>query len=187
VADGVEGICSALADGHLVSIGNPWFEKWIIYREGVFGWPILKEVDADDPVAGGHETLIYAYDKNEAIFYGMNSWGAGWGINGFYKMHFSSIDVFKQVGGYDAHYITFSPEPLPPPVCIDGETKCEGYNLYVCQGNQWQLKEVNSASCGYVPPKPSPCKVGNSMAAFLNLYSRAFNRKGRFYYLDKEK
>jgi hypothetical protein len=184
VDNGIEGICSAIADGHFVSIGSPWFEKWLIYREGVFGWPILKEVDADDNVAGGHETCLYGYDKNQAILYGMNSWGTDWGISGFYQMHFSSIDVFKEVGGYDAHYITFSPTPLPPLVCIDGEKKCEGYDLYECQNNQWVLKEQNSATCGYMPPEPSTCKWGQGMASFLNklFFLEERNRKGRFYY-----
>jgi len=32
--------------------------------------------------------------------------------------------------------------------------------------------------------KSSPCKVGNVLASTLNLYSKTFKRKGRFYYLN---
>lgn len=103
--DGVDGICSALAAGHLVSIGCPWFAKWFSLS------PIgtLSAVTKDDPTVGGHATLIYGYDKSigPGVFLGMNSWGTEWGENGFYKVYFSAIPVFKQLWGYDAHYITF--------------------------------------------------------------------------------
>ena len=34
------------------------------------------------------------------------------------------------------------------------------------------------------PPTPSPCLHGNNIAKFLNIFSKAANRKGRFYYLN---
>jgi len=43
-------------------------------------------------------------------------------------------------------------EPVQPPECNEGETKCEGYDLYQCQNGRWVLKEQNSTQCGYVPP-----------------------------------
>jgi len=46
--------------------------------------------------------------------------------------------------------------PFKPPECKEGETKCEGYDLYVCENGKWVLKERNSPQCGYTPP-PTPC------------------------------
>jgi hypothetical protein len=43
-----------------------------------------------------------------------------------------------------------------PPVCQEGETKCVGYDLYVCQAGQWQLSKANAMECGYTPPPPPP-------------------------------
>ena len=109
VVEGVGGICSALADGHLVSIGTPWFDKWLDAPNGV-----LVNVTENDSVAGGHETCLYGYDQQKSVFYGANSWGEDWGNRGLYTMPFDAIQVFKALGGYDAHYIIFEVIPLPP-------------------------------------------------------------------------
>ena len=109
VADGVEGLVSALAEGHPVNIGTPWPNVWGGYTGG-----ILPEINKDADLAGGHDTFLYGYDKSENIFFGQNSWGMSWGNKGRYKMPMSCFTVFKQMGGYDAHYITFTCDPITP-------------------------------------------------------------------------
>ena len=44
------------------------------------------------------------------------------------------------------------PPPPPPPECEEGETKCIGPDLYICQDGQWVLKEKNSPECQAPPP-----------------------------------
>jgi len=44
---------------------------------------------------------------------------------------------------------------IPPFVCDEGAEDCQGFDLYECVNNQWQLKEENSTKCGYVPPPPN--------------------------------
>ena len=111
VGDGVPGIMSAIADGQPVSIGTPWFAKWQDVLQGFL--PVCAK---DDEILGGHETLLYGYDRRANVFYGMNSWGTEWGDAGYYVMPASMFDVFKTLGGYDAHYITFDNVPLPTPL-----------------------------------------------------------------------
>lgn len=117
VTGGVTGICSALAEKHLVSLGAPWFNKWFTAPAGVLAIP-----SKDDFSGGGHETCLYGYDQDKAVFYGINSYGKDWGDLGLFTMPFESLDVFKALGGYDAQYITFnppvsgpSPQPAPAP------------------------------------------------------------------------
>lgn len=110
VVDSVDGLCSAIADGFCVSIGTPWFKKWMnpmpTWRCGWRNVPgILPEVTVSDETVGGHETFLYGYDMKQQVFYGQNSWGITWGAGGRYIMPFSAIEVFKDLGGYDAHYI----------------------------------------------------------------------------------
>lgn len=149
VTDGVNGICSALADGHFVSLGTPWFDKWFDAPNG-----ILANVTTSDSVAGGHETCLYGYDLLKSVFYGINSWGTDWGDKGFYIMPFDAISIFKSLGGYDAHYVTFDAtiEPNPNPPTPD--------------------------------PEPSKCKWGNSVAKAMNVafMQGLRGREGRFYY-----
>ena len=100
VDQGTAGLMSALAEGHFVSIGTPWFEEWM--SPGLSGK--LSAPSGSSSVAGGHETYLYGYDSGKELFFGCNSWGRTWGSCGKYKMPFSSFDVFKDLGGYDAHY-----------------------------------------------------------------------------------
>jgi hypothetical protein len=121
--DGVDGLCDALATGFVVSIGTPWFNEWInISSDGILPIPTVNSA-----VAGGHETALFAYDRKKSVFLGVNSWGTEWGNAGKYTMPFESIDMFKEKGGYDAHYISFTseidnnPPPEPDPSdCVFG-------------------------------------------------------------------
>jgi C1A family cysteine protease len=114
--DGIDGIKSALAAGHLVSIGSPWYSSWM-YPDANGNCP-----DSYDFVAGGHEYLCYGYDSGRKILLCQNSWGKSWGNGGRFTIPFSAIDEFKFDGGYDAHYVNVDwgdvepepPEPEPP-------------------------------------------------------------------------
>jgi hypothetical protein len=110
VADGIDGLISALAEGHPVNLGTPWPNSWGGYVEG-----ILPTINKDSDLAGGHDTFLYGYDKTANVFFGQNSWGLSWGNKGRYKMPMGCFTVFKQMGGYDAHYVTFKADPYVPP------------------------------------------------------------------------
>jgi hypothetical protein len=110
ITEGTYGIMSALANGHLVSLGCPWFDKW--YAPAADG--ILPKVNKDDEILGGHATLLWGYDND--VLHGRNSWGREWGCKGNFAMRMSSLDVFKQLGGYDAYYIELSLSPQATPV-----------------------------------------------------------------------
>jgi hypothetical protein len=152
VTEGVQGICSAIAFKHLVTIGSPWFSKWMQTQDGILPVP-----DVNDGLVGGHETCLYGYDQVKAVFYGMNSWGTSWGDKGFFTIPFECFDLFKALGGYDAHFITFVNDPEPEPVPVPDP----------------------------VPePIPSNCPYGNGMAKALNFLQERRSRRGRFYYLN---
>ncbi len=129
VDNGIDGICSAIADGHFVSIGSIWFDKWM--ETDANG--NLAAVKSSDHVAGGHEYYLYGYDKKTQKFLCANSWDTNWGKKGMFTLPFQAIDIFKQVEGYDAHYVDVKwgtqPEPTPVPVSnlynIKGQVELE--------------------------------------------------------------
>ena len=130
VIDGVGGICGAIAEGHFVSIGTPWPDKWI-HREPFNG--DLEEITANDSSAGGHETCLYGYDQIKQVFHGINSWSEEWGDGGLYTMPFSAFDTFKEMGGYDAHFIGLEAAPEEPE---NGDTSpCRIARAYIFFGN----------------------------------------------------
>lgn len=120
---GVDGICSAISQGYFVSIGTPWYDKWV---DAVGPDGILAAVTNREAPAGGHETCLFGYDRTKQMFYGMNSWSAEWGKNGTYEMPFSSFAAFNFQGGYDAHCMTAAwtavPVPVPVPVPTPAST-----------------------------------------------------------------
>ena len=109
VDNGVDGLKSAMADGHTMVVGAPWFAQWEDYSSGVLPVPTV-----NSPVAGGHDTEWADYDDSVQAFYCQNSWDVPWGIQGHFWLPYAAIDIFKQLGGYDAHYLTFDPLGTPP-------------------------------------------------------------------------
>lgn len=127
VVDGIDGICEVLASGKYVSIGTPWFKKWMRPKNGK-----LVEVTALDEVSGGHETCLYGYDLLKEIFYGINSWGTEWGNKGHFTIPFSAFEVFKNRGGYDSHYIGQTAAPEEPE---EKDSLCSIARAYAGLGN----------------------------------------------------
>jgi hypothetical protein len=154
VTDGIEGLTTALADGHCCCIGGPWFYNWYSAPGGT-----LVPVTATDNVVGGHETSLYGYDLAAGVFFGQNSWGTDWGNKGRFTMPFSALAVFKELGGYDAHYVTYNIAPLPPP-------------------------EPPPEPPTPPDPTPSKCKWGNSLVKAMNQVQAIRGRRGRFYYMN---
>lgn len=114
LVDGVDGIMGALASGHLISLGTPWYGSWSdTDANGILS-------DNYGSVAGGHEYLCYGYDSTLRLLYCQNSWGPSWGKSGRFAIRYSAIDAFKSDGGYDAHIVLVDwgevvpPEPDPP-------------------------------------------------------------------------
>ena len=99
VVDGLDGLCQALADGHLISWGIPWAAEWMSPKEdGILASPML--------VAGGHEVCLYGYDTKTQLFKIANSWTDGWGDKGKCYMNFAYLKWIVAQGGYDAHFFT---------------------------------------------------------------------------------
>lgn len=113
VVGGAAGIASALAEGKPVSIGTPWYDKWMTPAGPQ---ALLPDITEKDSPAGGHETVVYGYDILDQTFLCQNSWGTSWGNAGRFKMPMSAFSVFTLHGGYDAHTIdvNWTPAPTPP-------------------------------------------------------------------------
>lgn len=120
VVNGVDGICSVLAEGNYVSLGTPWPQIWMSSKDGVLATPKLT-----DRLAGGHEFYAYNFSRTRKVFYCVNSWGISqWSYSGktvpkgHFTIPFAAFDYFKYQGGYDAHcakvrWVTPQPEPVP--------------------------------------------------------------------------
>lgn len=138
----LDEIQQAIASGRMVLIGSivtwtNWADGWIIQPEGI--------------LAGGHATFQLAYNRNlryeeKGKLYtnfdtGVNSWGRGWGFDGFYRMceHYAKFR-FDDLGGMpalmEAWAVEFEKPFVPkippakkefdvPPILLNGRTMVE--------------------------------------------------------------
>jgi len=149
----LDEIQQAIASGRMVITGSfvtltDWADGWILTPEGI--------------LAGGHATVHLAYDRtmrhtergreyaNFSI--GPNSWGTGWGFNGFYRMAESYAKFrFEDFGGMPALMEAWAVEfdqpfkpVLPPlikefdvaPIILNGRTMVELRSLANVAGAQ---------------------------------------------------
>jgi len=71
-----------------------------------------------------------------------------------FKKAITRAAIGAAIGGIAGFAISRITYGLPPGAeCVEGETKCEGYDLYQCINGRWQLIEKNSPQCGY-PAEP---------------------------------
>ncbi len=89
---------------HLAQYGPLWtsmivYDEFYDYQSGVYsltGSPGIWK--------GGHAVLIIGYDETEAAFIVKNSWGKGWGENGFFRIAYSEIESEVGFGAFTYAY-----------------------------------------------------------------------------------
>ncbi|NQT24649.1 hypothetical protein HQ585_04780 [candidate division KSB1 bacterium] len=64
----------------------------------------------------GHAVLVVGYNENEQYFRAKNSWGPGWGENGYFRISYNDVTDDVHFGGfacraYDATIDTLNPPP----------------------------------------------------------------------------
>ncbi|KAJ4967284.1 hypothetical protein NE237_019133 [Protea cynaroides] len=138
-----------------VSVGICGSERaFQLYSEGIFTGPCSTSLD--------HAVLIVGYGSENGVDYWIvkNSWGTGWGMNGYVHMVRNSGNSEGLCGiNMLASYPTkTSPNPPPPPspgpptrcslltYCSEGETCCCTRQLLgICFS--WKCCELDSAVC----------------------------------------
>jgi C1A family cysteine protease len=105
--DRVENVVKALRAGHPVVFGTGVHADWFRYGRN----DVLEPLNGRDN-EGGHATVLLGYVAG--LFVGENSWGSGWGDNGFYRMHPDVIaddahDVWAIAGGWEPHVSETAP------------------------------------------------------------------------------
>jgi len=98
----VEMVIEALQAGNPVVFGTNVDKSWSGYKKG----QTLKVVP-DDDATGRHATVLVGWQ--DGLFIGENSWGTGWGDDGFYLMdpsviaHPVSKDLWVPQAGFETY------------------------------------------------------------------------------------
>jgi len=84
VWDTVKQIKSALVNYGPLPTSMRVHEDFMDYKSGVYSYTSGKSI-------GGHAVLLVGYDDAEQCFIVKNSWGPGWGEDGFFRIDYSEL------------------------------------------------------------------------------------------------
>ncbi|MBI5243422.1 MAG: C1 family peptidase [Elusimicrobia bacterium] len=85
VAQKLASMKSALAKYGPLPTAMMVYEDFMHYKSGIYSYATGKRL-------GGHAILLVGYNDDEQYFIVKNSWGTGWGEDGFFKIAYSEID-----------------------------------------------------------------------------------------------
>ena len=55
---------------------------------------------------GGHAILLMGFDDNHEYWICKNSWGTGWGENGYFRIKYGESGILPYAYGYDVGNVT---------------------------------------------------------------------------------
>ncbi len=112
-----EAICNAVAQGP-VPTSLDIYRDFVTYRGGIYE-------HVSGAYEGGHAVCIVGYDKINRYWICKNSWGKGWGENGFFRIRWGQVSVgtFTAKLNFNgpiptsqpSHTPTFTPTRTPTP------------------------------------------------------------------------
>ena len=108
-AFGPEGIKRALENGPVIGTMEV-HESFFHYKSGVY-----HNLGPQDSIIGGHCITIVGYDDKLGAWLVRNSWGTGWGMQGYVWIKYNDSDIDTQ--GYILHINTPTPIPISKSKC----------------------------------------------------------------------
>jgi C1A family cysteine protease len=87
----LEGCIDALANGYTPIVGFLVYSSFMnraVVNSGMMPYPNVNT----ETLLGGHAVLLVGYDNATQRFIAKNSWGVGWGDNGYFYMPYQVID-----------------------------------------------------------------------------------------------
>lgn len=88
-----------LAEGHPISFGMMLFESFMsdyVTNTGIVPMPDLSKEGS----IGGHAVMLVGYDDTKQQFIVRNSWGTGWGDNGYFYLPYQYVNTANLTADY---------------------------------------------------------------------------------------
>lgn len=87
----LQEMLNCLAEGFPFVFGFTVYDN--LMSEEVTETGVLEMPGEDDKTQGGHAVMAVGYDMNKRTFLVRNSWGVGWGMDGYFTMPFEYLEV----------------------------------------------------------------------------------------------
>ncbi|NLH50922.1 MAG: hypothetical protein GX444_20285 [Myxococcales bacterium] len=101
----VDALKQAVYQRGPVAVTMNVYEDFNYYTSGVYAY-------AEGAYLGGHAVLVVGYDDNEECFVVKNSWGPGWGEDGFFRISYGEVHGRTRFGS-EAEYVFFDTGSYP--------------------------------------------------------------------------
>jgi len=128
LAQDAQQMKSCLANGFPIHIGfsvYSSFETQAVAQSGVVPMPNL----TSEQLLGGHAVVVVGYDDSTGTWLCRNSWGAGWGMNGYFTMPYAYLTNSRLAGDFwTLREVTGAPPTPPPPT--PSATKVHQIDIY---------------------------------------------------------
>jgi hypothetical protein len=82
--------------------------------EGLFNYTGGVFKDDGSPVAGQHAVCIVGFDDTKGCWIVKNSWGLGWGEQGWFRIAYGQCGIFRKYAAY-GYTVSSAPAPGPQP------------------------------------------------------------------------
>jgi hypothetical protein len=112
------------------------------YRSGIYSY-------ATGTYQGGHAILLIGYDDVNQCFICKNSWGAGWGEGGYFRIAYSELTSATQFGDYTIAYVAGSTPPPPPPGDTCTYSLSPTSTTYTATGGTGSVSVTTGSNCGW--------------------------------------
>ncbi len=154
---GRDNIRAALVQGPVVGT-MVVYRDLFAYRGGVYS---VSETARRQGIVGGHAVCVVGYDDNQQFWLCKNSWGSGWGEDGYFRLHYGECEMEDHYGAY-----AMDLDSAPPPSTLSWSSSAD----HVLQGGsveQW----VSGATPGgkvllyWIPPGggvQGPAELGSA-------------------------
>jgi C1A family cysteine protease len=165
----VEGLKNALSTyGPLVTTMDVYAD-FFAYGDGVYSY-------TTGSYQGGHAILLVGYDEAKQAFLAKNSWGTGWGVDGYFWIAYSQLNTQSaNPKGCEFGYYTIAyqggTQPPPPPSCTYSVSP-GSFNIPAAGGSNYKISVTASAASGCSSWQPS------ASAAWISIVSPTASTTG---------
>ena len=154
----IDEIRAALAGGPVVLAFGVYESAFKVGSDGTIPMP-----RAGEPLMGGHAVAAVGYDDSRKVIKFLNSWGTGWGVNGYGYLPYSYTKNLDAMALYGIYSTGANPVPAPPTPAPTG----------TCTGPEQTI--FDNWNAGGVFNGGTPPSFGASGACLVSISTYHFN------------